>query len=88
MVFAGEQVEGGDNVGEIRDKFAIKVRKPEERANALDGGGRFPFFDGRELDRVHLDSPLANDHAKKFDARNVKGTLGDLEGQSMFTKTK
>ena len=66
-------------MGEICDKFVIKIRKPEERANALDRSGRFPFFNGRELDRVHLDSSLANDHAKKFDARNVEGTFGEFE---------
>ena len=36
LIFSGKQVEGGDNVGEIRDKFAIKGCKSEERSDTFD----------------------------------------------------
>ena len=53
----------------------------------MEAGG-FPFLDGRELDRIHLNLSLANDHAKEFNARDVKGTLGEFEGQSVFSEMK
>ena len=34
--FASEQVEGGNNVGEIWDEFPIEVGKSGERPNSLD----------------------------------------------------
>ena len=88
MILPGEQVEGGDNVGEVGNKFAIEVRKSEERSNTLDRSGGFPFFNGGEFDRVHLNPSLANDHAEKFDSWNVEGTLGQFERESVFSETK
>ena len=34
--FAGKKVEGGDNVGEIRDEFPVKVGKSSEQLNSFD----------------------------------------------------
>ena len=34
--FAGKKVEGGDDVGEIRDEFPVKVGKSGERLNPFD----------------------------------------------------
>ena len=66
----------------------IKIRKPKESANTLDGGGRFPFLDGRKFNRVHFDLSLSDYHAKEFDMWHVKSALGEFEGQSMLTKGK
>ena len=79
LILSCEEIEGGDDVGEIGDKFAIKAHKSEERSDAFDRSGGFPFFNGREFDGVHLDPSLANDHAKEFDARDVEGTFGEFE---------
>ena len=88
LILSSEQVEEGNNVGEVGNKFAVEVRKSEERLNAFDLSGGFPFVNGGEFDRVHLNLSLANDHAKKFDAWNVEGALGQLERKSVFSKTK
>ena len=64
LVLPGEQIKGSNNVGEVGDKFAIKIRKPEERANTLDRGGRFPFFDSRKFNQVHFNLSLSNYHTK------------------------
>ena len=79
MILSGEQIERGDNVREVGDKFVIKIHKPKEGANTLDRGRGFPFLDGREFDGVHLNLSLTNDHAKEFNACNVKGVLGELK---------
>ena len=88
MVLLSEEVKWGDNMGEVRDKFAIEIRKSKERAYTFDRGRGFPFLNGREFDRVHLNLSLANDHAKEFNAGDVKGTLGEFERQSMFSEMK
>ena len=33
---AGKKVEGGDDVGEIRDEFPVEVHKSSERPNSFD----------------------------------------------------
>ena len=88
MVLSGEEVKWGDNMGEVGDEFVIEIRESKERAYTLDRGRGFPFLNGRELDGVHLNLSLANDHAKEFNARDVEGTLGEFEGQSVFLKAK
>ena len=50
LVLSCEEVEGGDNVGEVGDKLSIKVCKSEERSDAFDRSGGFPFLNGREFD--------------------------------------
>ena len=88
LVFPGEEVEWANNMGKVWNKFAIEVRKPKERANTFNRNRGFLFLDGRKLDGVHFDLFLANNHAKEFYMRYVKGPFGKLKGQSMFTKTK
>ena len=88
LVLPSEEVKWGDNMGEVRDEFAIKIRESKERAYTLDGGRGFPFLNGRELDRIHLNLSLADDHAKEFNAGNIKGTLREFEGQSVFSEAK
>ena len=88
LVLPSEEVKWGDNVGEVRDEFVIEIHESKERVYTLDGGGGFPFLDGRELDRVHLNLSQANDHAKEFNARDIEGTLGEFEGQSVFSEAK
>ena len=61
--FVGEKVEGGDDVGKIWDKFPVKVGKSSERPDSFDQGGGLPFLYGLQLLSIHLDFPLANDHA-------------------------
>ena len=34
--FVSEQVEGGDNVGEIWDEFPVEIGKSGEQSNSLD----------------------------------------------------
>ena len=36
MIFASKKDDGGNDVGEVRDKLAIEVCKPEERTDSLD----------------------------------------------------
>ena len=69
LVFPGEKVEWGNDVGEVGDKLAIKVHKPEKRVNTFDRSRGFPFFNGRKLDRIHFDLSLTNNHAEEFNAR-------------------
>ena len=80
MILSGEQIERGDNIGEVGDKFTIEIHKSKKRSNTFNRGRGFPFLNGRELDRVHLNLSLANDHAKEFDAWNIEGTFGEFEG--------
>ena len=75
-------------MGNIWNKFVIEVRKPKERVNIFNKRRGFPFLNGRKLDGVHFDPPLANNHAKEFYARYIKGPLVKFEGQSMFMKLK
>ena len=79
MVLSGEQIERGNDIGEVGDKFAIKIRKPEEGVNTLDGDGRFLFFDSRKLNRVHFDLSLSNYHAKEFYVWYVESAFGEFE---------
>ena len=88
LILLCEQVEGGDNVGEVGDEFAIEVRKSEKGSDALDRGGWFPFFNGGKFDRVHLNPSLADNHAKKFDAWDVKGAFGEFERKSVLPESK
>ena len=79
LILSGEQIERGDDIGEVGDKFVIKIRKPEEGANTLDGDGRFPFFDSRKLNRVHFDLSLSDYHAKEFYAWYIESAFGEFE---------
>ena len=88
LILSSKEVEQGDNMGEVRDKFAIKVRKSKKRANTFDRGGGFPFLNGREFDIIHFNLSLADDHAKEFDVWNIKGTFGEFERQSVFLEMK
>ena len=88
LVFPGEEVKWGNNMGEIGDKFAIEVREPEEWSNTFDGDRGFPFFNGGKFDRVQLNLSLANDHSKEFNAQDVKGAFGEFKRQPMFSKAK
>ena len=36
MIFASEKNVGGNDVGEVRDKFSIEICESEERADTLD----------------------------------------------------
>ena len=80
LILSGEQVERGDDVGKVGDKFVIEIHKPKERANTFDGGGGFPFLDSREFDRIHFNLSLSDDHAKEFYVRYIKGAFGEFEG--------
>ena len=86
FTFLSEQVEGGYNVGKIWDEFPVKVCKPGERLDSLDGGGGFPLFYGFQLLPVHLDFPLSDDHAQKFHTRGIKYAFQEFDRQSMFSK--
>ena len=86
MIFARKKDDGGDNVGKVRDKFSIEVRKSKERTDAFDRGGGLPVFDGRELGWIHAYITLTNDHTKVFHGRGVERTFGDLEQETVFAK--
>ena len=42
LVLSSEEVEGGDDMGEIGNEFVIEIGKSKERKNAFDKGRRFP----------------------------------------------
>ena len=63
LILSGEQVERGNDVGKVGNKFVIEIRKSKERVNTFDGGRGFPFLDSREFDGVHFDLSLSDDHA-------------------------
>ena len=86
MIFARKKDDGGDDVGKVRDKFSIEVRKSQERTNTFDGRGRLPVLDGRELGWIHAYMTLTDDHAKVFHGRGVERTFGDLEQETVFSK--
>ena len=79
MILPSEQVKGSNNVGEVGDKFVIEIHKPKERANTLDGGGRFPFLDSRKFNQVHFDLSLSDYHTKEFYMWYVESAFGEFE---------
>ena len=46
MIFARKKDDGGDDLGKVRDKFSIEVRKSKERMDAFDRRGGLPVLDG------------------------------------------
>ena len=36
VILVSEKDDGGNDVGEVRDKFSIEICKPEEQADTLD----------------------------------------------------
>ena len=86
MIFASKKDDGGDDVGKVRDKFSIKVCKPEERMDAFDRRGGLPVLDGRELGWVHAYITLTDDHTKIFHGRGIERAFRDLERETVFTK--
>ena len=86
MIFVGKKDDGGNDVGEVRDKFSIEVGKPEERTDAFNRRGRLPVLDGRELGWVHAYITLTDDHTKIFHGRGIERAFGDLERETVFTK--
>ena len=47
--FASEQVEGGDDVGKVRDEFPVEICKPGKQPDSFDRGGGLPFCYGFQL---------------------------------------
>ena len=45
FVFLGEEIEGGDDVQEVRYEFSVEVGKSCERSYGFDGSGGFPGSD-------------------------------------------
>ena len=86
VIFAGKKDDGGDDIGKIRDKFSIEVRKAQERTDAFDRRGGLPVLDGRELGWIHAYISLTDDHPKIFHGRGVKRAFGDLERKTVFSK--
>ena len=86
MIFASKKDNGGDDVGEVRNKFSIEVGKSEERTDALNRGWGLPIFNGGELGWIHAYITLPNDHAKIFHGGGIKGALGDFEREAVFAK--
>ena len=86
VIFAGKKDNGGNDVGKVRDKFLVEVRKPEERTDALDRGGGLPILDGRELGWIHAYITLTDDHTKIFHGRGIERAFGDLERETVFMK--
>ena len=86
MILAGKKNDGGNDIGKVRDKFSVEVRKSEERSDALDRRGGLPVLDGRELGRIHVYIALNDDHTKIFHGRGIKRAFGDLERKTMFPK--
>ena len=62
VVFSSEENNGCDDVGVVRDEFAIEARKAKEGVYSLDRGWGMPVFDGGEFCRVHANKALANNH--------------------------
>ena len=78
-----EEDNGCDNVGVVRDEFAIEVCKAEERAYSFDRGWGMPIFDGSKLCRVHVNETLTDNHPQVFQGGGVEGAFVDFEGKAV-----
>ena len=63
-------------MGAIGNKFLIEVGKSEEGTDAFDECRGFSFTDGSQLDRVHSNLSLTNNHTQEFHLGHIKKTLG------------
>ena len=79
FTFPSEQVEGSHDVGEIRNKFPIKVHESSEQPDSLDRGRGFPFLYGVKLLLIHPNLPLSDDHTQELHARGVKHTFREFD---------
>ena len=86
MIFASQKDDGGNNIGEVWDKLAIKVCKAKERADALDRGRRLPILNSGEFGWIHAYITLPNDHAEIFHGGGIEGAFRDLERETVFAK--
>ena len=86
MIFVSKKDDGGNDIGEVRDKLAIEVCKSEERTDAFDRGWGLPIFNGGELGWIHVYITLPDDHAEIFHGGGIEGAFGDLERETMFAK--
>ena len=88
MIFVSKKDDGGNDIGKVRDKFAIEVCKPEEQTDSFNRRGRLPILDGGELGWVHAYITLSDDHAEIFHGGGVKGAFGDFERETVFLKVR
>ena len=85
FVFFGKEHKGGDNVGVIRDELLIEICEAKEGTNSFDGGGKFPYVNGRQFDWINFDQSIANDETKVFHG-GVEGTFGKFDRKTVFMK--
>jgi hypothetical protein len=88
LIISSEKVQGCNNIEEIGNKLAVEVGKSQEGSDSFYRGRGFPFTNGSELGRIHFNLSLTNDHTQEIHVRGIKDTFRQLEGKSMFAKTK
>ena len=79
LVFLGEEVKGGNNMGEIRNKCLVGVGESQEGASALDRGRRFLVTNGSKFNGVHSNLSLTDDYAQKFHLGGIEEIFGEFK---------